>query len=380
MFELQEEQLLLQKAVREFVEQKIAPQAASWDEQDICPKDLFPKMGEMGLTGIFVPESYGGEGMGHFERALCLEEIARHSAGMAIALMTHHLGVYAILDGGNEEQKQQYLPKLASGEWVGGLSITESGGGSDFMGQQAKAELVDAKWLLNGRKCFITNSHIADVDVWTLRTGEDEKGRTSLTAFILNAGLDGYGPGRKEHKIGLRGSVTGDMVCHQVALPEDCVLGGIGAGAKLGMKTIGEVGRAGMAAIGVGILRGCLEESIKFAKERIIYGKPLAKLQSAQFIIAENRTAYEAAKLMLYNSVQLKDAGQPCATAIGMAKLFATEEAVSAAKRTMDLMGGYGCINEYPIGRFMRDALASIPAGGTSHIHKLVISGAALKE
>lgn len=380
LFALSEEQKLFKKTMEEFVQEEIAPKAAHWDATDTCPVELFPLMGEVGIIGTFVPESYGGEGYGHFERAISLEEIGRHSAGLGIALMTHQLGISAILDNGSEEQKQKYLPNLVSGKWIGGLSVTEPGGGSDFMGQKSTGELKDGQWVINGRKCFITNSHIADVDIWTVKTGTDANGRPSFSAFIIDKDVPGHTPGHKENKIGLRGSVTGDVICSNVVLGPEQLLGSEGNGTKIAMKAINEIGRAGMAAIGVGILRGCLEESIKFAKERIIYGKPLSALQSAQFIIAENRTAYEAAKLMLYNAAKIKDAGQPAALAFSMAKLFATEQAVAAAKRTMDLMGGYGCINEYPVGRFLRDALAALPAGGTSHIQKLVIFGNAIKE
>lgn len=375
-----EEKELLRKAVRDFAVEEIAPKAAEWDAEDKFPKELFPVMGEMGITGVIAPEELGGEGLGYTERAICLEEISCYSAGLGIAMMTHHLGMSAILDAGTDGQKAKYIPALAAGKKIGGLSVTEAGGGSDFMGQKSSAEKADGHWLLNGRKCFITNAGVADVDVWTVRTGSDEKGRPSLTAFIMDENSQGHKSGRKESKIGLRGSVTGDVVCDNVRLEDDAVLGTVGGGAKVGMRAIGEVGRSGMAAICVGILRGCLEESIKFAGERIIYGKPLAKLQPAQFAIAENRTAYEAARLMLYSAMMLKDSGRPCGNEVAMAKLFATEEAVKAAKRTMDLMGGYGCINEYPVGRFLRDALASIPSGGTSHIQKLVICGGSMKE
>lgn len=375
-----QEQQLLQKTVQEFVLEEVAPKASKWDEQDFFPNDLFPLMGEIGITGIMVPESLGGIGLGYVERAICLEEISRYSGGLGIAVMTHHLGMSPILDVGNEEQKAKYLPDLAAGKKIAGLAVTEAGGGSDFLGQKSTAVLVDGKWHLKGRKCFITNSHVADICVWTVRTGEDPKGRPSFTAFIIEKNTQGHKAGRKENKIGLRGSVTGEDICSDVILEADKVLDEVGKGAKVGMKAISEVGRSGMAAIGVGILRGCLEESVKFAKERMIYGRPLANLQSAQFIIAENRTAYEAAKLMLYNAMVRKDSGKPCTTQVSMAKLFATEEAVLAAKRTMDLMGGYGSINEYPVGRFLRDAIASIPAGGTNHIQKVIISGAAQKE
>jgi alkylation response protein AidB-like acyl-CoA dehydrogenase len=366
---------MLRKAVRDFAEAEIEPKAAMWDEEDIYPIDVFKKLGELGVNGIFVPERYGGAGLGHVARAICLEEIARYSAGLAMTLMTHQLGVYPILQFGTEDQKQKYLPELSSGTKVCGLAVTEPGGGSDFMGQKTLAEKKDENWIVNGRKCFITNSHNADVTVFTAKTGEDEKGRALLSSFIIEKGTEGFNPGRKEHKLGLRGSITGELVFVDTKLPANALLGKENNGAKMGMESISEIGRAGMSAIGLGIIRGCLEEAIKFANERILYGKPISKLQAIQFEVAKIRTDYEASRLLTYYSASLKDSGCSCANEVAIAKLFTTEASVQAGKRTMDLMGGYGVINEYPIGRFLRDALASIPSGGTSHIHQIVIAG-----
>ncbi|HYF84074.1 MAG TPA: acyl-CoA dehydrogenase family protein [Clostridia bacterium] len=378
-FQFTEEQDMLRKAVREFVEAEIAPKAAEWDDQDYFPIELFPAMGEMGIAGIFVPEEFGGAGMGHVERAICIEEIARHSGGLAIAMMTHHLGIAAILDFGSEDQKKKYLPELCAGTKLGGLAVTEPGGGSDFSGQKTTAELLDGQWVLNGRKCFITN-HNADVNIITTVTGKDEKGRNQLSAFIVEKGTPGFAAGRKEHKMGLRGSVTGDVILNDVKVPEENLIGKAGAGAKIGMTAIGEVGRAGMSAICVGILRGCVEEAVKFANERVLYGKPIAKLQAIQLEVANIRTDYEAAKLLLYFAAGKKDAKQPATPDFALAKYYSSEAAVRSSKRTMDLMGGYGVINEYPVGRFLRDALASIPSGGTSHIQQLIIAGNTLSD
>lgn len=378
-FEFTEEQEMLRKAVREFAEREVAPNAAAWDDEDRCPVELFPLMGEIGINGIFAPEEFGGTGLGHVERAICLEEISRYSGGLGIALMTHQLAVAAILSYGNEKQKQKYLPDLCSGARIGGLSVTEPGGGSDFIGQKTTGEEKEGKWILNGRKCFITNSSVADIDVVTVRTGEDEKGRAQLTAFILDQETSGRSAGRKEHKLGLRGSVTGDVIYNNAEVGSDQILKGLGAGAQIAMSSISEIGRAGMAAICTGILRGCLEEGIKFSKERVLYGKPISKLQAIQFILADNKLDYDTASMLLYRAAAMKDAGKPCAAEFAMAKLHATEAAVNASKRTMDLMGGYGIVNEYPVGRFMRDALASIPSGGTSAIQKIIIASSVLK-
>lgn len=379
-FNLTEDQVMLKKAIREFVETEIAPYASKWDEEDVCPVEIFPKMGEMGITGIFIPEEYGGVGLGHVERAMAIEEVSRYSAGLGIALMTHHLGLSAILYYGTEEQKKKYLPEIAAGTKICGLAVTEPTGGSDLGTCNTIAEKTDGGWNLNGRKCFITNSHVADVSVVVAKTGVNEKGRNLLSAFIIEKGTKGFGPGRKENKLGLRGSVTGDVVMNNVHLGSDSLIGKEGDGQKIALSCIGEIGRAGMAAICTGILRGCVEEAIKFGETRVIYGKPLKNIQAVQLMIAENRMEYEASKLLTYRAASMKDAGLPCTTEFSMAKLYSTEASVRAAKRTMDLMGGYGIINEYPVGRFLRDALASIPSGGTSQIQEVVIAGATLKE
>lgn len=378
-FNFSEEQNMLRSAVREFVENEIAPKAAKWDEEDVCPVDLFPKMGEMGMTGVFVPEEYGGVGLGHVERAIVLEEVSRYSAGLGIALMTHHLGLSAILYYGTEEQKKKYLPDLAAGKKIAGLAVTEPTGGSDLMNHGTEAKKENGKWVLNGRKCFITNSHVADVTVVTAKSGVNEKGRNQLTAFIIEKDQEGFAPGRKENKLGLRGSTTGDLIMKDVTLEEDALVGKEGKGHVIAMSGISEIGRAGMTAIAVGILRGCVEEALEFAETRILYGRPLNKLQAIQFIIAENRVDYEAAKLMLYKAAATKDSSEPAATEFAMAKYFSSEAAIRASKRTMDLMGGYGVINEYPVGRFLRDALACAPSGGTNDIQKIIIAGATIK-
>ncbi|MBI9103884.1 MAG: acyl-CoA dehydrogenase family protein [Spirochaetales bacterium] len=378
-FTFTEDQEMLRGAFREFIEAEIAPKAAEWDEKDICPVELFPKMGEVGMTGIFVPEEFGGAGLGHTERIMVIEEIARYSAGLAIALFTHHLGMAPILEHGTDAQKKKYLPELCAGTKICGLAVTEPGGGSDFMGQKTAAIESDGSWTVTGRKCFITNSHTADVTVITAKTGEDDRGRPQLSCFIFEKDDEKFSPGRKENKLGLRGSTTGDLVMDEVVLSSDRILGSLGSGAAMGMAAIGEVGRASMAAIGTGILRGCIEEAVKFSNERITYGKPLSRIQAIQFHVAELRVNYEAARLLLYRAASLKDSGINAVTEFSMAKYFATDRAVTGAQKTIELMGGYGVINEYPAGRFLRDALASISSGGTSEIQKLIIGGATLR-
>lgn len=379
VFKFSEEQEMIRKAAREFVEMEVAPHAAEWDSNDVCPIELWPMLGDLGALGAFVPEQYGGVGLGHIERAIFIEEVARHSGGLAMALMTHHLPMEAILRFGSEEQKNKYLPDLSSGAKIGGLAVTEPGGGSDYAGQQCTADKVDGGWILNGRKCFITNAGIADTNVIICKTGEDERGRGILSTFIVEKDTPGFKPGRHENKLGLKGSITGDVILDNCKVGEDAIIGKDGDGTKIGMGAIGEVGRAGMTAVCVGLLRGSCEDAVKFANERVVGGRPISKLQAIQFEIADIRTDYEASKALLYMAASIKDEGKSANTAFAIAKYFASEAAVRGAKRCMDVMGGYGVVNEYAVGRYLRDALASIPSGGTSHIQKLIIGGDTLR-
>jgi len=307
-------------------------------------------------------------------RAICLEEIARHSAGLGIAMMTHTLGIYLVQQFGSEEHKKKYLADACAGTKIACFAATEPGGGSDFAGQKTTADKKDGGWVLNGRKCFITNSHNAEVFVITAKTGEDDRGRSKLSAFIVEKGTPGFEPGRKENKFGLRGSVTGELVLSDVKIPESNLVGKEGDGTKIGLGGIGEVGRAGMSAIAVGILRGCVEEAVKFANERIVGGKPIAKYQAVQVEVAKIRTLYEAARLLTYYAIGIKDAGLPSANEVNIAKYYSTEAASEASKRLMDMMGAYGIINEYPAGRFLRDALVTIPSGATTPIVQTIIA------
>ncbi len=379
-FNFTDEQNMLRAAIREFVEAEIKPYRQQWDEDSYCPVELMPKLGAMGILGIFVPKQYGGVGLGHVERVIAMEEIARYCPSISMMVFTHQLAVGAILDFANEEQKMKYLPKMCTGEIVAGLAVTEPGGGSDVAGQKSKARLENGEWIINGRKCFITNSHITTHTIITAGTGVDAKGRNQFSALMIETGTPGFQPGRKEHKLGLRASATGELIMNNVHVPEDHLIGKEGKGQAIAMKEIGEIGRASMAAICVGILRGCVEDSVKFANERIVYGKPIAKLQAIQFHIAENRIDYEAAKLLTYRAAFLKDQGIPVTPEFGMAKHFGTEAASRAAKRTIELMGGYGVVEEYDAGRYLRDALTSISSGGTSEIQRIIVAGDTLKK
>lgn len=364
----------LKKVAKKFVSQEIADNAAKWDENDICPIELWSKLGKMGFFGTFVSEQYGGSGLGITERAIILEEVARHSAGLAIGMMAHDLGIAAIYNFGSIEQKEKYLPDLILGENISSLAVTEVTGGSDLYNQSTSIKKNGAEYIINGRKVFITNSHIANVNVMTGVYRINESGRKELNAVLIPPNTKGLSAGRKDNKIGLRGSVTGELIAKNVRVPLKCLIGEEGKGAKVALHTIGHFGRSGMSAIALGILRGCIEESVKYAKEREIYGKPLIKLPAMQDIIAQNQIEYEAANAMLYNATTVYDRGIQAIDRLAAAKYFTTEAAVRCAKRTMDLMGGYGIISEYPIGRFLRDSVASLSSGGTSNIMKIIVA------
>lgn len=378
-FNFTEEQKMLREAFAQFAKEEIAPNAARWDEEDHVPMEIVPKLGEMGIMGIFVPEEYGGIGLGHVERCIALEEIARYSAGLAMMVFTHQLGVAAIVDYGTEDQKQRWLPGMCDGSCVCGLAVTEPGGGSDVSGIKTEAVLDGDTWTINGRKCFITNSHCAGVTVITCKTGEDEKGRAIMSTIAIEKDTEGFAPGREENKMGLKGSYTGELIMNNVKVPVSNTVGEIGKGMPITMKELGEVGRASMCAIELGILRACLEDSVSFAKERIIYGKPLSRLQAIQFHVAEIRCDYEASRLMVYNAAAMKDENAVGAE-FSMAKYFVSEAAVRAARNLMEIMGGYGYVNEYPAGRYLRDAIGCIPSCGTSEIQKMIIAGETFKK
>ena len=272
----------------------------------------------------------------------------------------------------------KYLPRLCAGEFAG-FYPHGTGGRLGFHSMQATGRREGDVWVLNGRKCFITNSHCLGVNVISVNTGQAPNGRPEISVFIVEGDTPGHTPGRKEKKAGLRGSYMGDINLNNVRLPAGNLLGQTGEGSKISLGTLGVMGRGGSAAVALGILRACLEDAVKFARERIIYGKPLSNLTNIQFIIAQNRTDYEAARLLIYNAMGMKDAGLPNTAEISMAKFFAAEAAVNAAKRTMDLMGGYGLLTDYPVYRYLLDATGTIDTCGTSHIMQLIIAGDALK-
>lgn len=374
-FDLPKDVLLVQKTVRDFAGQVIAPLVEEMEETEEFPVRLIREMGELGLLGLVTPRECGGSGLGFLARMIAVEEVSRVSAAVGVALQVHHMETAALADFGTDQQKEKYLPPLTRGDFLGTCAITEPSGGSDLMGMSCTAQAKGDTYLLNGRKCFITNSHLSDTPMVVVKTGEGPKG---MSAVVVEKGMEGYTPGRKEKKMGLHGSNTGELILKNCRIPRENLIGNEGDGMKIALKTIGEVGRPGMAAIALGIIQASYDESVKFAKERSLYGRPIAQLQAIQWHIADICGMLEACRWMCYRAAWLKDRGRDCATESTMAKTYTTEVAVQAAKKAVEIHGGCGTMREYAVQRLFRDAMVCVSAGGTSEIGKLVISRASL--
>ncbi len=374
-FKLSEREELLRKSAREFAESEITPRIDAMEETGDFPGDLLKPLAKMGITGIIAPPEYGGVGLGYLARTIVLEEVARVCAAVAMAMQVHHMAIAALKDFGTEDQKKRYIPPLARGETMGCVAITEPSGGSDVLGMQSTATLKGDKWILNGRKCFITNSHTSDYWVVVAKTGEGSKG---LTAFIVDKNAPGAKAGRVEHKLGLRGSNTGELVFDNCELPRDRMLGQEGGGLGVGLKTVSESGRTGMAAVALGTLQACYEEAAKFANERVLYGKPIAFLQAISFHVAEIYTELDICRLLCYRASWMKDQNLRFDTESAMAKYYTCDAAARCAKKAIEVHGAYGILKEYKVQRLLRDAMVTISAGGTGEIGKVVVGRAAL--
>ena len=373
--DLPKEVELIRRTVREFAETSVAARVSRMEESDEFPTDLIPPMAELGLLGLVTPTDYGGSDLGHLARMVAVEEISRVSAAVGICLQVHHMEVSALAEFGSSEQKKKYLPALTRGDYLGTCAITEPTGGSDLMGMTSTARPTADGYLVNGRKCFITNAHMCDAVLLVAKTGEGPKG---ISAFVAEKNAGGFAPGRHEHKMGLRGSDTGEIVFKDCHLPRESLVGNEGDGMTIALKTISEVGRAGMAAVALGILQACYDEAVKFAKERTLYGRSIAQLQAIQWSISDIFSQLEASRLICYRAAWLKDSKRESAIETTLAKTYTTEAAAQAAKRAMEIHGGCGTMMEYPVQRLLRDAMVCISAGGTTEIGKLVISRAAL--
>jgi alkylation response protein AidB-like acyl-CoA dehydrogenase len=371
-FTFTEEQELFRKAARDFAETRVAPKVPEMEETGEVNEDVLKALGEAEMMAITIPEDYGGLGLGYVNRLIALEEIGKVSAATAMMLQIFALGIEPIVIFGNEEQKKKYLPGLAKGERLATVAVTEPTGGSDPKGGRTTYKKDGDHYVLNGRKCFITNSHIADT-ITVL--AKDEENEETLSTFIVEKEMKGFKPGHKEDKVGFRGCNTGELVFSNCRVPEENLLGAEGKGMRVSMTAISMVGRGGMVGVSLGVHTACLESSVKFAKERILYGKPISKLQTIQNKIADMKIELEAGRLLGYRAASVQDQGINAGNEFAVAKYFTVEAAQRAAKIASDIHGGYGCLNEYDITRYLRDAWVLGPCAGTSDIMKIIVAG-----
>ena len=369
-----EEQKMMQKMVRDFAEKEIAPIVEEMEETDRFPREVIKRMGELGLMGIPIPEAYGGAEMDYTSYIIAIHELSKVSATVGVILSVHtSVGTLPILAFGTEEQKKRYIPKLATGEYLGAFALTEPSSGSDASSMKTRAVRDGDHYILNGSKIFITNGGEADTYVAFARTNPDEKGSKGVTAFIIERDMPGFSVGKKEKKMGLNGSNTVEIIFEDCRVPVENRLGEEGQGFKIAMANL-ESGRIGIAAQSLGIAEAALNYATAYAKERHQFGKPIGQNQGLGFKLADMATEVEAAKLLTYRAADLKNHGIPCMQEVSMAKLFASKAAVKASIEAVQVYGGYGYTKDYPVERLFRDSKVCEIYEGTSEIQKIVIS------
>jgi alkylation response protein AidB-like acyl-CoA dehydrogenase len=378
-FLLNEEQLQLRKSVREFAEHEICPHVMEWDEACHFPLETVKELGRMGLLGTIFPAEYGGAGMGYIEYVIAIEELSRVDGSVGIIVAAHtSLCANHIFVAGNEEQKKKYIPKLATGEFIGAWGLTEPGAGSDAGSARMTAVRKGKEWVLNGTKTFCTNGHYADAVVVIAVT--DKAAHThGLSAFIIEKGTKGFRPGKKENKLGLRASDTAEMVFEDCVIPACNLLGKEGDGFIDAMQVL-DGGRISIAALGLGMAQGAFEAALNYSKQRKQFGKFIGEFQAIQWKLADMATEIEAARLLTLRAADLKDKGFKTTQESSMAKLYSSEVAVRCANEGVQIHGGYGFIKDYPAEKFYRDVKLCTIGEGTSEIQRLVIARQLLKD
>ena len=373
--------VLFEQMIRDFAENEVKPLAQEVDEQERFPRETVEKMGKLGLFGIIIPTEYGGAGAGYREYIYAVEELSKYCGTTGVILSAHtSLCAAPILEHGTEEQKQKYLPDLATGRKLGGFGLTEPNAGTDAGNQQTTAVEMEDHWLLNGSKIFITNGGEAATYVVIAGTGKNAKGGLEMTAFIVEKGWEGFSFGKHEKKMGIRGSATCELIFENVKVPKENMLGKRGDGFKIAMKTL-DGGRIGIAAQALGIAEGALNETIAYTKQRKQFGRPISAFQNTQFMLADMATKCAAARALVYIAADAKQAKLPTLSVnAAQAKLFASETAMEVTTKAVQLHGGYGYTREYPVERMMRDAKITEIYEGTSEVQRMVISGALLKK
>ncbi len=370
---------LIRQSARDFAEAHIRPYIMEWDESQYFPMEMFHRMGEQGFLGVVVPEEYGGAGLGYQEYITVIEEISKVCGSIGLSVAAHNsLCTNHILAFGNEAQKQQYLPLLASGKWIGAWGLTEPNTGSDAMRMQCTATRDGDHWVLNGTKSWITHGKSGHVAVVIARTGAllDSRG---MTAFIVERGTPGFNAGKKENKLGMRASETAEMIFDNCRIHDSQVLGIEGEGFIQSMKIL-DGGRISIASLALGIAKGAYEAAVKYSKERHQFGQPIAQFQGISFKLADMATKIEAAELLTRQAGTLKDAGKKCTKQAAMAKYYASEISVQVSTDAVQVFGGYGYTKDFPVEKFYRDAKLCTIGEGTSEVQKLVIAREALKD
>jgi alkylation response protein AidB-like acyl-CoA dehydrogenase len=378
-FELSEEQKQIKFSVREFAEAEIAPHVMEWDESQHFPIELKPKLAELGLMGVLFPEKYGGAGMGYVEYATIIEELSRVDGSVGISIAAHNsLCSNHIYQFANEAQKEKYLTPLASGEHLGAWGLTEPSAGSDASGTRTTAVRQNGGWVVNGSKNFITHAIHADTCV-AFASNDRSKHSKGITAFIFEKGMQGFGPSKKENKLGLRASETASVVFEDCFVPDENRLGEEGQGFVNAMEIL-DGGRISIAALAVGIAQGAYESAIRYSGERQQFGKPIREFQAIQFKLADMATQIDAARLLMYRAAALKDAGRKTTRESSMAKLFASEISVKVCEEAVQIHGGYGYTKDYPAEKYWRDSKLCTIGEGTSEIQRIIIAREILKQ
>ena len=380
-FKLSKEQEMLRKLFRDFAENEVKPLAATVDEEEMFPEETVKKMAKLGMMGIYFPKEYGGSGADVLTYVMAVEELSKVCGTTGVILSAHtSLCCAPIYENGTAAQKEKYLPKLCSGEWLGAFGLTEPGAGTDAQGQQTTAvKDENGDWVLNGSKIFITNAAYAHVFVVIAVTGTiiNKRGKKEkeISAFIVERTDPGFSVGKHEKKMGIRGSSTCELIFENCVIPGDRLLGKQGKGFAIAMKTL-DGGRIGIASQALGIGEGAVQEAINYTKERVQFGKRISQQQNTQFQLADMHTRMEAAKYLVYSAAMKKQNGEPYSADAAMAKLFAAEAASDVTRRAVQLFGGYGYTRDYPVERMMRDAKITEIYEGTSEVQRMVISGA----
>ena len=377
-FNYNENQKLISEMIRSFSAKEIVPNIKEWDDNQIFPIHVFKKLGELGLMGVLVPQEYGGSGFGYAEYVTAIEELAKVDPSVGLSMAAHNsLCTGHIIQFGNEEQKKKYLPKLASAEYLGAWGLTEHNTGSDSGGMSTTAVKDGDDWVLNGAKNFITHAISGDVSVVIVRTGEkgDPKG---MSAFIVEKGTPGLTSGKKEDKLGMRASETAELIFDNCRVPKANLLGNVGDGFVQAMKVL-DGGRISIAALSLGIAKGAYEAALKYAKERVQFGKPIAQHQAIAFKLADMATTIEASELLIYKAVGKKNVNQKVTLDGAMAKYYSSEVAVKVSTDAVQVLGGYGYTKDFPVERFYRDSKLCTIGEGTSEIQKIVIAKQILK-